>query len=450
MYSQADTTVQSRASAASNSRIKDATAWKLTTRIAFRFVSLFLLLLIVPFPFESDDAPNTLPWLWHRVVPWVGIHICHFSGTRVAHGDNEFYLSLQLLTYILIAALGTLLWSLAGRNARAHPRLHNWLRLYARIYLATVIFSYGTAKLFPEQFRSPSLARMLQPLGDYQPNALMWAFIGSSRLYTLFAGAVEALAGLLLFIPPLAAIGALLCFTALANVFLLDMSYDVGVRTYCAVLMFLCLFLLAPEVRRLADVFIFNRRVEPAPRPPLFQRKRLNQAMVLAQVVIAVYMMGLSLAEDRRDSRVRDEALLHNPLRGIWSVDEFDLNGQLRPPLTTDPIRWQRVVLDSPPSTETETGVVDLLTVQSMDGSLHSFDLQFDPSHRQLLLKKATDADWRAHFALSQPQTGVLLLDGKFDDNLMHVKLRITHPHFRLSASRFHWPQEYVLDPWNP
>ena len=34
------------------------------------------------------------------------------------------------------------------------------------------------------------------------------------------------------------------------------------------------------------------------------------------------------------------------PWYGVWNVTEFTLDGVARPPLTTDELRWQRVVFD--------------------------------------------------------------------------------------------------------
>jgi len=44
-----------------------------------------------------------------------------------------------------------------------------------------------------------------------------------------------------------------------------------------------------------------------------------------------------------------DRMPLTNPFYGIWSVDEFAADGEVRPPILTDNLRWQRVIFDSNP-----------------------------------------------------------------------------------------------------
>ena len=153
-------------------------------------------------------------------------------------------------------------------------------------------------------------------------------------------------------------------------------------------------------------------------------------------------MICFNLAQDARDSRVRDEALRTNPLRGIWSVEEFAVNSQPRLPITTDPVRWQRVVIDSPPSAILEKGVVDLFTVQSMTGSLHSLTMQLDSENKKMLLRRGNSSNETAMFIFSQPNSESLVLDGTLDGQQIHARLQLSHMAFTL--------RDEPLDPWNP
>jgi len=70
----------------------------------------------------------------------------------------------------------------------------------------------------------------------------------------------------------------------LLTVFLLNMCYDVIVKLYSFHLLIIALVLVAPHLRRLADLLLFNRRVEPARETRLFARPprldRIPQALV--------------------------------------------------------------------------------------------------------------------------------------------------------------------------
>ncbi len=73
---------------------------------------------------------------------------------------------------------------------------------------------------------------------------LLWTFMGYSKTYNLFTGLVEFTAGALLFIPRLSTLGSLLSVGALANVLLLNLSYDVPVKLYSFNLLLMGLFLM--------------------------------------------------------------------------------------------------------------------------------------------------------------------------------------------------------------
>ena len=78
----------------------------------------------------------------------------------------------------------------------------------------------------------PSLTRLLEPYGDSSPMGLLWTFMGASKGYSIFCGGVEMLAAILLFVPGCATLGALVAMGAMANVFMLNMCYDVPVKQY--------------------------------------------------------------------------------------------------------------------------------------------------------------------------------------------------------------------------
>jgi hypothetical protein len=133
--------------------------------------------------------------------------------------------------------------------------------------------------------------------------------------------------------------------------------------------------------------------------------------------------------------------LQRSPLRGIWSADVFAMDGRTLPPLITDTVRWQRVVIDSP----------GLLTIQFMNGSLHTLEAAFDSTHTTLDLKQAEgDSTWQSHFAVGNPHADALVLDGSYNGRQLHLELRRTRPRFALVERRFQWPQEPERTPLRP
>src|SRR5437016_12321342 len=346
--------------------------WPLHMRIAFRFVCSYIFLYTFPFPLGSIPytgyPEEKYTELWRRVAPWVGKHILHLSYpiTVFSNGSGDTtYDYVLVLCFFVLALVATAVWSIIDRKQPNYQKLQQWSMIYVRFVLASAMISYGMNKVIKLQFPAPFLSRLLGSYGESTPMGLLWTFLGASKAYTMFAGAVEALGGVLLIVPRLTTLGALVSLGAIGNVFILNMSYDVPVKLYSFHLLALSVLLLMPDLRRLANLFVFNRRVDPAVNPPLFQRKWLNYGMLAVQMVFGFYLLGTSTYNDYQAWKLRGDTATKPPVDSIWMVEEFALNGQLRPPLPTDNLRWQRIIFDSRYE----------LFVQSMSGAHQRFFL---------------------------------------------------------------------------
>ena len=123
-------------------------------------------------------------------------------------------------------------------------------------------------------------------------------------------------------------------------------------------LLLMSLVLLAPQIRRLANVLVLERPSEPASQPRLFASPRANRIAALVQALLGIWVLigcvqvGWQAWNEYGGGRVKPE------LYGIWSVTEFTVDGEPLPPLTTDENRWQHLVFDEP----------EIVTYQRMDG----------------------------------------------------------------------------------
>ena len=259
--------------------MKATMGWHPATRVVFRFVFAYLILFILPFPLGSVPYTEALaePYtqLWNAIIPRVGRDVLKLDyevGVVFNGSGDRTYDYILVLCLLVLAAAATALWSLLDRRRTAYPRLYQWLRVYVRLYLGTVMIGYGAYKVINSQFPHPPLDRLVQPFGYASPMGLLWTFMGASEPYAMFTGAAEMLCGILLFARRTTALGAVACVAVLSNVVMLNFSYDVPVKLYSSHLLAMAVFLAAPEARRLANVFLFNRATEPAETRPLFGR----------------------------------------------------------------------------------------------------------------------------------------------------------------------------------
>jgi len=261
---------------------------------------------------------------------------------------------------------------------------------------------------------------------------LLWTFMGASPGYAAFTGVVEMLGGVLLIFPRLTTLGALISAAAMVNVFALNLAYDVPVKLYSFHVLLMAMILIAPELRRLANVFVFNREAAPASYPQLFVRAGSKRVFMIAQLAFCLYIFSNALYQAYKvDGRLAPKP----PHYGIWSVEEFTVNGQSHPPLLSDPVRWRRVVFDD----------FDYLTVESMDGQLQRLRLEQGNDHT-INLTHASDRSWSAEFHVEELSPGNMALDGQLDGQQLQIKLHREQPRFLLLTRGFHWISE---EPFN-
>lgn len=419
-------------------------AWSPAKRFLFRFGFSYLLLYILPFPLSA------LPWvgtslakpykaLWDALVPWVGSQVFHVNITIRPNGSGDTtYNCVQVFAYLILALAAALVWTLLDRRRPGYERLHEWLRVYVRFYLAMTMFSYGVVKVIQLQFPSPGLDRLLQPFGTSSPMGLLWTFMGASALYTLFGGACEVLGGLLLTTRRTTLLGALVSIGVLTNVVMLNFSYDVPVKLFSSHLLAMAVFLAAPDLRRLADLFLFNRpAVLPAHRP-LFARRWSHQGTLALRTAAVLLVVGSGTLEAVKASKTDGELAPKPPLYGIWNVDEFVADGQTRPPLLTDKLRWQRVIFDVP-------GYAEVQRMGDLDDSLQYYPARLDEKAKLLTLTKGRKdkTKWKSVLSYAQPDPGHLVLEGVLDGHSIRTRLhRIDRSRYLLVNRGFHWINE--------
>ncbi len=397
-------------------------SWRLSTRVAFRFVFSYFLLYIFPGAVGAlgADMPHNDAYrrMWHAIVPWVGENLLHLHGdmTEVANGSgDQLYDYILLLCLFVVAIVATAVWSWIDRKRKNYEQLYAWLRVFVRLTLAVAMISYGANKLYRMQFPEPPLYRFVDYYGNSAPMGLLWAFMGMSRAYSLFAGIAEMVGGLLLIVPRFTTLGSLVTFGVMSNVLMLNFCYDVPRKIYSVHLVLMSLFLLLPDAQRLLDFFLRNRRVEPAPTVPLLRDPQLNRWALWGQFGIGVVALAVCLNQASIDA-IKNNTYLPAPIRGIWIVDDFVLDGVPQPPLLSNSDRWQRVILDTP----------DTFYFQGMDSNFGNFTMQLDPTSKNIHLTVPAQPSWAATFSYEEPDPDRLVLNGNLNGKPLNMTLHRT------------------------
>jgi hypothetical protein len=240
-------------------------------------------------------------------------------------------------------------------------------------------------------------------------------------------GTVEIAAGVLLFWPRTATLGALLALASLTQVFLLNMTFDVSVKILAFHLLCLTLVLLAPHAQRLANMLVLQRLSQPAIQPALFATPRANKAATAVQVGLGAWILAGSLLISWLDWSHYGGGRPKPELYGIWIVTEFTLDRTLLPPLSTQH-RWQRLIIEDPDTASYQRMDDVLVTVPAFIGA-HTMTLSDVPPTTLTVDRTAPDR---------------LRLSGQLDGRPVTMTLRrLDLDRLPLRRNGFHWVQQY-------
>ncbi|MFI2764548.1 DoxX family protein [Streptomyces echinatus] len=419
--------------------------WAGAARTAYRFGSVYAGLYCLTSPQvylalrgggmgRLQEAADSWAKLWaiHPVRNWMSVRVFGKElGDRFDGGDDPHTWAGQLC-WLAGAAVAVPVWSLLDRHRTDQATPAKWFHLAARFCLAGQMFSYGAAKAVPLQFQLPP-SKLVEPLGDLSPMGLLWAQTGSSKPYQMLLGCAEIAGGLLLIVPRTASLGAALSAAEMAQVFLLNMTFDVPVKVHSFHLLLLSVLLLAPRTPRLAGALLTERPLPAAAPADLFRSRRANRIATALQAGAGLWLLGTQLRNDWSFWKNHGGGREKPELYGVWDVTDFSIDGEQHPPVTTDGQRWRRVVVDS----------ADAVAIQHMDDSLDPCMAAIDMNARSVALTKMADPKWQVTFAFERPADDRLILEGDADGYHLRLHLRRRDlGSFPLVGRGFHWVQD--------
>lgn len=425
-------------------------SWTLFRRINFRFAFIYYLLFFNPFDLfieipgmyyliQSINYPFTLFIYWFNDTV---LHIKEVLVPKGGSGDTSFGWA-QLYSYLFLAFLGTIVWSILDRKKKAYPNLHYWLCILLRFSLAGIAFTYGILKVFAMQMHFPNLSQLATPLGDYLPMRFSWLFIGYSTPYQIFSGIAEVLVAVLLVWRRTALLGALLSVGVFTNVAILNLSYDIPVKIFSINLLVASLFLVWQERERLYGFFIQNKAVAPS---TLYQKhfpkkwQRISRLVAKATFIVLSFGFGTYNYYNYYTEFHSTQSKILEPIQpGMYHVELFVKNGDTIPESLADTKRWRDVIFD-----------------YNGNGSLSAQDSSLRMRYGRAYFSYLPDSlgnqlEWRLSswdslplitFKMEMPHEGKMILTGIKKEDSLHVVLQKLDRHFPLTEKQFHWLSE--------
>ena len=413
-----------------------------TKDILFRFCVVYFTLYslatqiiggVILTPWFSFPALGNLPPM-RTITEWLAEHAFGLRTPLVFIGNSgdTAYHWIQNAWLLALAILVTAMWLMLQPRRDRERRWHTWFRVFIRFALAAQMFYYGMAKIIPTQFPPPSLVTLVESVGNLSLSDLLWTWVGSSTPYQVFTGCAELTSGILLLFPQTTLLGALIGIADMLQVFVLNMTYDFGLKQISFHYLLMFAFLIAPDARRLTNVVVLNRPTEPSPSLDLFASARANRIARIAQVVFGIYLIGMfTWVAVRSYYSPGGPGEPRSPLYGIWNIEELSVDGQSRPAVLNDyDRRWRRVIFDT----------LTVVVFQRTDDTFAHYEATVDTNSRAIALTKRNGGPWRASFTFDRPSQDQLVLDGTMDGLTLRLRLRrVNFDTFRLLNSRFRW-----------
>lgn len=186
-----------------------------------------------------------------------------------------------------------------------------------RYFLASIILSYGFAKVFASQF--PHLmANMDARMTELTPMRVAWAFFGYSKGYQIFLGWGEVIPAVLLLFRRTTLLGSILMFTVMLNVFLVNIFFDVCVKLNSGIYMVLALYIMLQETSRLWSFFFTQQITGPRVHPVLAHPRWLKITGKVLNYLALAYILFTSATDAWSMYQYAHTPVTQAPMQGPW------------------------------------------------------------------------------------------------------------------------------------
>ena len=408
--------------------------WSKLKLIGFRFIFTYLVFYNFPEPLGSLKFLSfiTKPYdeFWKVICVWVGKVIFSQEITYQFNGSGDTtYDYILLFCYFCLSLIITIIWTLFERKRFNYSRLFQYLSVYVKYVVALTMITYGSRKIIQSQFPAPWLERLLEPYGDSSPMAILWTFMGSSYPFNVFTGMGEMIGGLLLIFKRIRVLGGLILVAVLANIVMLNFSYDVPVKLYSTHLLLMTFFILLPDLRRLFNFFFFNKAVQPEIYQPLFTKPKMNRWLSIFAKTFVVFFIIYSFYLSHEASKMYTTK---TEFYGIWNVEEIEMNGTRQEPLLTNGTRWRKVIFEYP----------DWIPVYLVNEKYVRFLLEVNREEQTFVFTVPKEPNLKTRITYSQPNPDEMILEGTWDEKTFKAKLKRMEKKFLLQERGFHWINE--------
>jgi len=355
-------------------------------------------------------------------------------------GDTS-YAWAYFYTSILLAVLGTIIWTVLERKPKDYQKLDWILRNLLRYYIVIIAFLYGTIKLYASQMPEPNLSELATPLGDFLPMRFSWMFFGYSSPYQIFSGVMEMIVALLLLYRRTIPMGVLLAFGVFLNVFILNLCFDIPVKLFSMQMVICCVYLILVDAKHYFNFLLRNQATSKLTSYDFsFTKKYLKISRIVFKTLIILIFGVFSLYETWTWKTEFTKSKIQEPINpGVYYVKSFKKNNTDIPVSLTDDKTWKDFIFQDDGEGSVQTS--DTILIQNYNRGYFSYTVK--PKEKLLVFAKPWDKKkvvFELQYKITGPKT--LQLFGKIKKDSVVFNLEKADRKFQLAEKQFHWISE--------
>lgn len=402
------------------------------TQLLQKVVMLFVTFFIASFSFPHYFIPDIGAYthvFFEKIVAWIANNILQlkkpYTVELISDSTGMYVNALMLL--MISFPLG-LVWQKMDKHNIA-AKLFQWFKIFVRYYLALQMLVYGFNKVFKWQFYLPEPNTLFTTIGNSYKDILFWSTMGISRTYSVFTGCCEVLAAVLLLFRRTSLLGAIATFAIMVNVFMLNLCFDISVKLYSLVLIFLSLVLIVPYLKLVFQFLVLKKSTQlpDEKNVSLFVRKK-NVLPYLKWLIVFI-LFADSLALYFEENNFNDDKFPRTYLHGAYTVVDFVRNNDTLQPLLTDGFRWKRIFVHRR----------GYLITQLMNDDMKDYELAIDTVNKEFLFQSKEDSVVHS-LAYQIDKDSLIKLKGKFCNDSIQLRIKkINLQNLPVLKNEFSW-----------
>lgn len=205
------------------------------------FLGVFFLQFILFFPlsFLNDFQLEITHFLFGDFTQFIVAHFFNKRNTRLDYSSDSYSMLILIVILIFISVIFSFI--IKQKWTKRFLIVTEYICVF---YISIILIKYGFDKIFQAQFPEPEPNILLSRFGNLDKDILFWSTIGTSKIYNIIIGSIELFSGILLLFRRSRFLGLILAVICLAQIFMINISFDISVKFFSLILLLMSLFLI--------------------------------------------------------------------------------------------------------------------------------------------------------------------------------------------------------------